>query len=98
MGNASSTELIGVDREVKLEGNATEVTYHTPVGSVSCKTVYAEEMRRAGISIPWIAEHVIKDPRDYKPVGYIFKNIKVLPAYNNYLEFHKVIRTRLRMS
>ena len=84
-------ELVGVDREVRQEGDTTHVTYHTPVGSVSYKIVYTEEMRKAGISIPWIAEHVIKDPKDYKPVGYIFRNIKVRPAYDNYLDFHRQV-------
>jgi hypothetical protein len=90
-GMPHRAELVGVEREVKQEGNATQVVYHTPVGSVSCKTVYSEEMRKAGISIPWISEHVIKDPRDCRAVGYIFKNIKVEPAYENYLEFHRQV-------
>ncbi len=84
-------ELAGVEREVKKEGNATFVTYHTPLGSISCKILYTEEMRRAGVSITWISEHVIKDPQDYKIVGYIFKNIKVIPDYENYLEFQRQV-------
>lgn len=84
-------ELTGVEREVKKEGNATFVTYHTPLGSISCKILYTEEMRRAGVSITWISEHVIKDPQDYKIVGYIFKNIKVIPDYENYLEFQRQV-------
>ena len=60
-GMAHRPELVGVDREVKLEGDTTRVIYHTPVGSVSCKIVYTEEMRKAGISIPWISEYVIKE-------------------------------------
>ena len=84
-------ELAGVEREVKKEGNATFVTYHTPLGSISCKILYTEEMRRAGVSITWISEHVIKDPQDYKIVGYIFKNIKVIPDYETYLEFQRQV-------
>ncbi len=84
-------ELAGVEREVKKEGNATFVTYHTPLGSISCKILYTEEMKRAGVSITWISEHVIKDPQDYKIVGYIFKNIKVIPDYENYLEFQRQV-------
>jgi Uroporphyrinogen decarboxylase (URO-D) len=80
-------ELVGVDREVKREGDTTEVIYHTPLGSVSCKTKYTDEMRRAGISIAWKAERVIKRPEDYKILGYIFKNIKIHPDYENYLDF-----------
>ena len=90
-GMPHRAELVGVDREVRREGDATQVTYHTPVGSISCMTVFTEGMRRAGISIPWISEHVIKDPRDYRVVGYIFKNIRVEPAYDNYLEFHRQV-------
>lgn len=90
-GMPHRTELAGVDREVRVERDATLVTYHTPVGSVSCKIVYSEEMRRAGISIPWVAEHVIKGPNDYRPVGYIFSHVKVQAAYDNYLDFHRQV-------
>jgi len=40
-------ELVGVDREAREEGETTTVAYHTPVGSVSCKILYNEEMRKA---------------------------------------------------
>jgi hypothetical protein len=90
-GMAYRPELVGVDREVKREGNSTTVTYQTPIGSVSCKILYTEEMKRAGASITWIAEPVIKEPRDYKVVGYIFKNIKVYTDYNNYLEYQSKV-------
>ncbi|OGP76800.1 MAG: hypothetical protein A2V86_15075 [Deltaproteobacteria bacterium RBG_16_49_23] len=81
---ACRPELVGVDREVKHEGDATTVTYHTPVGSISCKMLYTEEMRQAGISQTWISEHVVKKPEDYAVVGYIFKNIKIHPAYDSF--------------
>ena len=90
-GMAYRPELVKVDREVKREGDATLVTYHTPIGSVSCKYIYTEEMKRAGVSITWITEHVIKELKDYKTVGYIFKNIKIHPDYNNYLEYQNKV-------
>jgi hypothetical protein len=82
-------ELEGVEREVEREGDITTVAYDTPLGSVSCKFLYTEEMRQAGVSISWITEHLIKDPGDYRVVGYIFKNMRVLPDYQNYLDFQK---------
>ena len=82
-------ELSGVEREVKKEGEATRVIYHTPVGSVSCKILFTEEMRKAGVSISWLSEHLIKGPRDYQIVGYIFKNIKVRPDYEGFLAFKR---------
>ena len=84
-------ELVGVEREVKKEGEAHRVVYHTPIGSVSCKILFTEEMRKAGVSISWVSEHVIKEPRDYKIVGYIFKNIQVIPDYENYLGFQRQV-------
>lgn len=41
-------ELRDVERVVKRKGDETWVEYHTPVGSVSCRLVYTEEMRRSG--------------------------------------------------
>lgn len=90
-GMAYRPELVGVEREVEKEGDFTRVTYHTPIGSVSCKILYSEEMKRAGASITWISEHVLKEPKDYRTVGYIFKNIKIHPDYNNYLEYQKKV-------
>ena len=90
-GRVYRPELVGVDREVKEEGDTTTVTYHTPVGSVSCKILYNEEMRRAGISISWISEHVIKEPKDYRTVGYIFKNIKIHPDYEPYRHWQQEV-------
>jgi uroporphyrinogen-III decarboxylase len=90
-GMAYRPELTGVEREVKKEGDATLVTYHTPVGTVSCKILYNEEMKRAGASITWISEHVVKEPKDYKTLGYIFKNIKVHPDFENYREYQKKV-------
>jgi len=90
-GMAYRPELVGVDREVKKEGDTTLVTYHTPVGSVSCKILYTEQMRQAGISMTWITEHVIKEPKNYKTVGYIFKNMKLLPDFDNYTAFQNKI-------
>jgi hypothetical protein len=90
-GMAYRAELVGVEREVTKEGDNTHVTYHTPEGSVSCTTVYTDEMRRGGVSLSWLSEHVIKGPKDYKTVGYIFKNIKVTPDYENYLEYQRKV-------
>ena len=90
-GMAYRPELVGVDREVRKEGDATFVTYHTPVGSVSCKILYTAEMKRAGASITWISEPVIKEPKDYRVVGYIFRNIKIHPDYDNYRAFQKKV-------
>jgi len=78
------THLRGVEREVCLDGDVTRVTYHTLVGSASCAFRYTEEMRRAGASISWLDEHVIKSGRDYPIVEHIFMNLEVVPVYPQY--------------
>jgi len=40
-----------------------------------------EEMQRAGASLGWTQEHIIKKPSDYAVVGYIFENIDVFEQY-----------------
>jgi corrinoid protein of di/trimethylamine methyltransferase len=62
----------------------THVEYHTPVGTVSTTTVFTEEMRRAGASITWVKEHVIKKPEDYNVVGYLFENLELVPDFNEF--------------
>jgi len=90
-GMSYRPELVGVKREVKNEGNTTLVTYHTSIGSVSCKILYTEEMKRAGVSMSWLSEHIIKEPKDYEIIGHIFKNIKIIPEYSNYLELQRKV-------
>jgi hypothetical protein len=93
-GFAYRAELTGVDRVVREEDGATVVEYHTPVGSVSCRMTFTEEMLASGASISWIDEHVIKRPEDYRVVGYIFRNVRVTPDYDNYLDFHREVGDR----
>jgi len=76
-----------VDIEVKESGGRTKITYHTPVGSVSTTTVYTEEMRKAGVSNFWVEEHVLKGAKDYRPVGYIFENLKLHRDDRDFLQW-----------
>lgn len=73
-----------VERIVTREGERTIVEYRTPIGSVRCVLLYTEEMRAAGATLYWIAERLIKQPRDYKILGYIFRNMRILPSYERF--------------
>ena len=76
-----------VDIKVNREGDVTHVEYHTPVGMVSTATIYTEEMRKAGASITWVKEHVIKKPEDYRVVGYIFENLELIPDFDDFIKW-----------
>jgi corrinoid protein of di/trimethylamine methyltransferase len=75
--------------EVKRAGGSTRVTYQTPLGEVSTTTIYTEEMKKAGASITWIDEHIIKKPEDYRVVAYIFENLELTPDYHDFVEWQK---------
>ena len=73
------TELREVQREVRVDGDATHVTYHTPAGSVSCAFTYTQEMKDAGASISWITEHAFKSVDDVPALEHIFSHLAVVP-------------------
>jgi len=76
-----------IEVKVKREGDGTSMEYHTPVGIVSTKIVYTEEMRKSGASITWVDERVIKGLEDYRVVGYIFENLKVFPDFDDFVRW-----------
>jgi len=80
-----------VELEVKENAGRTKITYRTPVGSVSTTTVYTEEMRKAGVSNFWVDEHVLKGPKDYRVVGYIFENLKLFRDDRDFLKWKEDI-------
>ncbi len=77
--------------EAEREGNSIHVTYHTPVGTVSTTTAYTDEMKRAGASITWVDEHIIKGPEDYKVVSYLFENLELVPDFDDFIQWKKKI-------
>jgi methylmalonyl-CoA mutase cobalamin-binding domain/chain len=79
----------GGDVEVRVEGEGGQqrVEYRTPRGTVSTLGGHTEEMKRAGASLGWTQEHIIKRPEDYEVVGYIFENIEVSSNHETFLAF-----------
>ena len=73
-----------VEIRVQREGGRTAIEYLTPRGAVRTVSVYSEEMKKAGISIPWIAEHAIKKREDYDAVACLFENVDLVPHYEEF--------------
>jgi len=76
-----------VERRVEKNRDEIHVEYITPKGKIDGTFVYTYEMRRSGISIPWIKEHVLKDTIDYRTLGYIFENMRVEAAFDGYTKW-----------
>jgi len=73
-----------VERRVKKQNDEYHIEYRTSVGNISGTFVFTDEMRRSGISVPWIKEHLLKTPADFKTLGYIFETMNVTPAYKGF--------------
>ena len=76
-----------IDVRVTWEVDSTSVTYTTPLGEVSTKTTFTDELRRAGSTISFVKEHIIKKPEDYRIVGYLFENLELVPDYEEFLRW-----------
>ncbi len=83
----SSDVDIRVEYEDDGDEQMTHVEYHTPVGMVSVRHGTTAEMKKSGASITWVKETAIKKPEDYRVVAHIFGNIKLIPAYERFLEW-----------
>jgi corrinoid protein of di/trimethylamine methyltransferase len=80
-----------IDIRIKEEGERTFIQYDTPKGTVSTCKLYSEEMKRGGVSIPWIEEHIIKKPEDYRVVASLFENLDIVPQYDAFLKWEKEV-------
>jgi corrinoid protein of di/trimethylamine methyltransferase len=78
-----------VDIRVKQEEGATRVEYHTPHGMVCTTMIFTEDLIKAGSTIPFISEHILKKREDYRVVAYIFENLELIPYYDNFLEWQQ---------
>ena len=60
------------------------MSFHTAEGSVAAAMEYPEEMRRNGITYPWVKERLIKTFDDWKIVARIFDHMILVPEYARY--------------
>lgn len=70
--------------DMQRDGERMRVTYHTPVGSVSCAVQYTAQMQQLGISIPHITEHLIKTPADYTAACWLYEHLDVVPNFERF--------------
>lgn len=75
------------ERIVERAGDETLVTYRTPVGSVSAKVVYTEQMRRDGVTLMQVTEKPVKSLDDYEVAAWIFEDLEVVRDGGRYDDF-----------
>lgn len=79
---------------VRNDAGETRVTYHTPKGDVSCLFVLDEKMKRSGLTLWVIKEHLIKSEEDWEAVAYIYENAEITPRYDRILETQEFLGNR----
>jgi methylmalonyl-CoA mutase cobalamin-binding domain/chain len=77
--------------DVRREGDRTHIRYITAKGSITTCTIYSQEMRRAGISVPWIEEHAVKTPDDLKILAHLFENMDVTPHFESFKAYRAAV-------
>ena len=78
------TRFENVDVKYEQSGDELVVEYRTPYGPLRTRVLYDDAMRRAGITISFITEHVFKAPEDYKAIAHLFENAAVEPHEAGY--------------
>lgn len=73
----------GVEVNARQVDGQQVVEYHTPLGMARTIGGLTDEMMRAGVSLGWVEEHLIKQRSDYQIAAYIFDNIEVVPNYES---------------
>ena len=75
-----------IQLEARQEGDVTRATFHTPLGSVSAVLEMTEQLRKDGITIPWVTEPLIKQYEDWKIVARIFDSLELVASHQGYLD------------
>jgi methylmalonyl-CoA mutase cobalamin-binding domain/chain len=83
------TDRVKID--VQREGDRTRIRYTTAKGSITTRTVYSQDMRRSGTSVPWIEEHAVKSPDDLGVLAHLFENMDVTPHYEPFKEHQAAV-------
>lgn len=81
-----------VRRRVERRGDDIRVVYQLPSGEeLSALLRYDEAMRRAGVTLLHVQEHVIKSREDYARLGALFADIVVEPDNTRFAALQKEI-------
>jgi len=81
-----------VEIEKKTEGKREQITYKTPLGSVTETYLINPEAVEKGLPMQrHLNEHMIKTEKDYEIVEFIYQDITYTPTYDAYLAFEQAL-------
>lgn len=87
-------ELRGLPIVFHHEPGAYRTRILTSTGEISFTLVHTDEMKREGISIPFVRDFPIRSADDFAAIGEIFEHLVVIPTPEAYAAFHRRIGER----
>lgn len=87
-------ELRTLPVDFRQDGGALDTTIRTPAGDVKMHLVHTDEMKRDGISIPYVRKFAIRSPDDFEAVAQVFEHLEVIPTPEAYLAFRRRVGDR----
>jgi methanogenic corrinoid protein MtbC1 len=73
-----------VDIAWRREGDRLSVDFETAHGHLHSVVAYTDEMRRNGITYPWVAERPLKELGDWRVVAELFDALRLVPDPEDY--------------
>ncbi len=75
----------------QLNDGTMDIIFETPKGELTTTLVLNNEMKKQGVTYPWIKEKLIKKDGDWDLVALLFESLKLTPRYESFLEQEKLI-------
>jgi hypothetical protein len=80
-------ELRGAEVAFESDGVAQIARFRTPHGEIRTALRTTPEMRRNGISLPFVDSYAIRSVDDFPAVGWLFEHVAVVPTPDAYARF-----------
>ncbi len=87
-------EMHGVDVAFEHDGAVQTAVFRTPHGDVHTRLRTTDEMKRNGISLPFVDSYAIRRADDFEAIGWLFEHVQVVPEPQQYARFSARIGDR----
>jgi hypothetical protein len=87
-------ELRGLPMDFEHRGDTYRTRIRTSAGEIGFTLAHTDEMRREGISIPFVREFAIRGVDQFTAIGEVFEHLEVIPTPGAYAGFRRRIGER----
>lgn len=82
-------ELRGLSAKVRKEGDLIHASIRTPAGEVTMLLELNDEMRREGITVPFVRKYPIQSGDNLEAIAQVFEHLVVTPTPGGYANFRR---------